>query len=489
MLKISGITARLFIWFLLFVLIFFTTVLVLYLNVQNMLKISENIVNKNHVIASSSKKMLEHLLSMEENEKKYLLLKKSDYLEYFLSAQNDFEKSLMDILEIESKGIEVSSAWKQLQDGYLAKALRPDDLNRIQKSKDLWISESDINSWIELISSARIENELEIEQANTDLNRRGILSVQTGLVGLAISILVGIFGGMMLSHSMIRPMNELLKGIRSISRDRFIEPIQISSSDELGELARSFNEMAARLTEEQQMRSDFISMLSHEIRTPLTSIRESISLINEGIMGEINERQRRFLQIADYEMSRVSELLNRIMQVSYLESGALEIQPEPIKVSDFVPACIDQMRPSLETKEIAVETLIDPDLPAAMGDPKFLQQVFVNLVGNAVKFSPSQSVVKVSAAFHQNRNYLQFMVADGGSGIPKDEQAFVFNKYYRCKGVRGHMDGAGLGLSIARHIVETHGGTIWVNSETGHGTIFTFTLPIYQTILGKSNQS
>jgi signal transduction histidine kinase len=451
----------------------------LYINVHKMMKISENIVNKNHTIASASKKMVEHLLSMEENEKKYFVLKKSDYLDNFFSAQNEFEKNLQDILQIGARGEKNSQIWYQLYDQYLLNALNPNDLLRIEQSKDLWISESEINSWLDIISSARLENEIEMEQANTELNRRGILTVQTGLAGLGVSILVGLFGGMMLSHSMVRPMGELLKGIRSISRDRPIDPIKINSSDELGELASSFNEMAMRLKEEQRMRSDFISMLSHEIRTPLTSIRESINLINEGIMGNVNERQKRFLEIAGFEMGRVSELLNRIMQVSYLESGALEIQTESIQVSKFINACVDQMRPSLEAKEIAIEIGIDPHLFNTMGDPKFIQQVFVNLIGNAIKFSPPESTIEVTATFHQNQNFIQFTVADSGPGIPEEEQPFIFNKYYRAKGVRGHMDGAGLGLSIARHIIEAHSGTIWVTSEVGKGTIFWFTLPVF----------
>jgi signal transduction histidine kinase len=451
----------------------------LYINVHQMMKISENIVNKNHTIASASKKMVEHLLSMEENEKKYFVLKKPDYLDNFFSAQNEFEKNLQDILQIGAMAEKTSQPWHKLYEKYLLNALLPNDLSRIEQSKDLWISETEINSWLDIISAARLENEIEMEQANTELNRRGILTVQTGLAGLGVSILAGLFGGMMLSHSMVRPMGELLKGIRSISRDRPIDPIKINSSDELGELASSFNEMARRLKEEQRMRSDFISMLSHEIRTPLTSIRESINLINEGIMGTVNERQKRFLEIAGFEMGRVSELLNRIMQVSYLESGALEIQTESIQVSEFINACVDQIRPSLEAKEIAIEISIDSHLFNAMGDPKFIQQVFVNLIGNAIKFSPSKSTIKVTATFHQNQNFLQFKVVDSGPGIPEEEQPFIFNKYYRAKGVRGHMDGAGLGLSIARHIIEAHSGTIWVTSEVGKGTAFWFTLPIF----------
>jgi len=164
-----------------------------------MMKISENIVNKNHTIASASKKMVEHLLSMEENEKKFFVLKKTYYLENFLSAQNEFEKNLKDILDIEAMSAKNSQTWNQLYDQYRSKALLPNDLSRIEQSNDLWISESDINSWLETISSARLENEIEMEQANTELNRRGILTVQTGLGGLGISIFVGVFGGMIMA--------------------------------------------------------------------------------------------------------------------------------------------------------------------------------------------------------------------------------------------------------------------------------------------------
>ena len=129
---------------------------------------------------------------------------------------------------------------------------------------------------------------------------------------------------------MSRPVRELRRGIKSLSRSGLTEPIRIYSNDEFGELAGAFNDMAARLIEEERMRSDFISMLSHEIRTPLTSIRESVNLIVEEVMGNINEKQRRFLEIASKEIERITTLLNHLMQISRLEAGAVEIHPRPI---------------------------------------------------------------------------------------------------------------------------------------------------------------
>ena len=474
--QIAGITTKLFIWFLFFVLVFFGTVFVLYINVHKMMTISNNVVNRHYPVASASKKMLENLLSLEENEKKFHLMQKKDYLDYFFTAQAEFETSLRDILAIEAKGEAVSKTWQELDQRFRHVALLPDDQERINHSQTLWIPETEINAWIEMITAARLENESRMEQASRELNRQGFLAVKTGLAGLGVALLVGVIGGATLSHAMVRPLKALLKGIRSVSHDRPIEAIPIKSNDEFAELAASFNEMARRLEEEQRMRSDFISTLSHEIRTPLTSIRESINLINEGIMGEVNERQERFLKIAGYEIGRVSELLNRIMQVSYLESGALEIQSQPLEIAPFIERCIDPMNAAVASKGISIKKDIPPDLPLLTGDPKYLEQVFVNLIENAIKFSPPQATVSV--VVEPIAGALHFKVIDQGPGIPAGEQPFIFNKYYRAKGVRNHKDGAGLGLSIVRHIVETHGGRIWVARKEGKGTAIEFSLPV-----------
>src|SRR5208337_4273981 len=151
--------------------------------------------------------------------------------------------------------------------------------------------------------------------------------------------LIGVIG---FSFGMIRPLRELQRGIKSMSRSGLTAPIRIYSNDEFGELAGAFNDMAARLTEEERMRSDFISMLSHEIRTPLTSIRESVNLISEEVMGDINERQRRF------------------MQISRLEAGAVEIHQREIDLGEFVLGAISRLIPAAEAKDMLIRSDIAP---------------------------------------------------------------------------------------------------------------------------------
>lgn len=475
-----GIMIKLFFWYFALASIFYGTIVILFVQMQQIMRISENIVNRNYKISSASKKMIDSLLWMEENERKYDLLKKEDYKEYFFSAQKEFEGNLVDILRIASGWNKEDNPWEEIYASYQSQFTSPGGENKEDEAaKTPWLSEEVINDWIQKISKARTANEQEIESEMRNLNHRGGVAVQVGFIGLGFSVLMGMLGSIFLSHYMNRPLRELRRGIRSISQEGLSEPIRILSNDEFGELAGAFNDMAARLTEEERMRSDFISILSHEIRTPLTSIRESVNLIAEEVMGDINERQRRFLQIASAEIERICDLLNHLMQVSRLEAGAMSINPRPMDPAEFVWGSIRRVTPAAEAKGIEIRAEIAPGMPLVMGDPENLQQVLLNLLGNAIKFSQAGTkvVVRVELDPEGGGGRLRLSVVDSGPGIPKEELPLVFHKYYRASGVRDQVDGVGLGLSISKHIVEAHGGTVRVSSEMGNGSTFSFTLP------------
>jgi signal transduction histidine kinase len=475
-----GITGKLLVWFFAIVSIFYGTILVLYLNFQQVAQISERIVSKNYAISDNSKKMFEHLLSMEENEKKYRLLKKTDYLDFFVDSQNEFEQSLQKILALQHQDHELSPQWEQVQSAYIqyGKPIKAGVSPAGSVEQKIWIPENVINQWIELISQARMENQLEVEEATRELNRRGRASIRNALIGLGISSLVGLIGVVYLAYSMIRPLKELMRGIRSVAKDRYSEPVRIRSKDELGELATAFNEMADRLRQEERLRSDFISMLSHEIRTPLTSIRESVNMVGEEVMGPITDRQRRFLEIAGSEIGRICDLLNHLMQASRLEPGALKLQFKPLDCQALVTSSIESLRAAAEAKDIRILTQIPPETPEVLGDPQYLQQVFLNLMGNAIKFSDVGAKVWVKVGPGPDSISLTFNIIDNGPGILEEDQAKLFNKFYRAPSVRDHLDGVGLGLSITKNIVEAHSGAIWVESVIGQGSTFSFALPL-----------
>lgn len=475
-----GITGKLLIWFFAIVAIFYGTILLLYMNFQQVVYISENIVSKNYAVSDYSKRLLENLISMEENEKKYHLLKKEDYRTFFTNARREFEDSLLKIMSLGTRGGTISPYWQEVLDAY--REYDPDNDQPRQETKaasqNPWIPEKVINEWIGKISTARLENQLEVENATRELNRRGIKSVHNALIGLGISSLVGLLGVVFLAYSMIRPLKELMSGIRSISKQSHSEPLNIRSRDEFGELAAAFNEMATRLRQEEQLRSDFISMLSHEIRTPLTSIRESVNMIEEEVMGPINTRQRQFLEIAGSEIGRICDLLNHLMQASRLEPGTLKLVHEPVDIYSLVAVCIERLKTSAEAKEVQVASEISPETPDVLGDTQYIQQVFLNLIGNAIKFCDPRTRIWVRAGSADEGRRITFSVVDTGPGILEEDQAKLFNKFYRATTVREHQDGVGLGLSITKNIIEAHGGTIWVDSQIGQGTTFSFTLPV-----------
>jgi signal transduction histidine kinase len=288
---------------------------------------------------------------------------------------------------------------------------------------------------------------------------------------------MGLFGIMFLTRTISQPLHELLKGIRFITAGAQGRSVRVYSEDEFGELARAFNEMSSRLNAEERMRSDFISMLSHEVRTPLTSIRESVNLIAEEVMGPINDRQKRFLEIASQEIERITQLLKHLMQVSRLEAGLLQIERRPIEIAEFIAGSLVRLMPAAEAKNIVMRSELSSQVESIFGDRDHLQQVLLNLLGNAIKFSPPGSEVVVRVSPDRDRDMIGFSVSDQGPGIPEQEQELVFHKYYRAPGVRDQVDGVGLGLSISKHIVEAHGGTVWVRSRVGEGSVFGFSLP------------
>jgi signal transduction histidine kinase len=475
-----GILVKLFAWYLLACLIFYGTILTLFVHIQQLGKISENIANRNYRISTASKKMIDTLWWMAENQKKYDLLKKEEYKEYFAEGKKEYETNLFEILWLGAGGTG-ENPWDGLYREYQEQFSSEGKEQAEAEHSDVpWLNEDLINEWVEKIQKARAANERQIESMVKNLSMQGRAAEQWGLVGVSASLLIGLIGVIGFSFGMSRPLRELQRGIKSMSRSGLTAPIRIYSNDEFGALAGAFNDMAARLTEEERMRSDFISMLSHEIRTPLTSIRESVNLIAEEVMGDINERQRRFLLIASRELERITILLNHLMQISRLEAGAVEIHQREIDLCEFVLGAISRLVPAAEAKDMSIHSDIAPGISNFQCDPDNLQQVLLNLLGNAIKFSPQGSEILVSVRRDDKgkASNLVFSVTDAGPGIPDAEQALVFHKYYRASGVRDEVDGVGLGLSISKYIVEAHGGEIGVCSNPDVGSTFSFTLPV-----------
>lgn len=228
------------------------------------------------------------------------------------------------------------------------------------------------------------------------------------------------------------------------------------------------------------LKSAFVANVSHELRTPLVAIDKSLTLILEKEAGELSATQEQFLSIAQRNLKRLSGLINDLLDLSKLEAGKMDIQRKPNSINNVIQETIDTLNNWAKSKSITLEKKIEDLLPDVEIDAGRLTQVFNNLVGNAIKFTPNDGKITIEAKLAGGKKELEVSIQDTGIGIAKEDLPKLFSKFYQCGGERqiSDVNGTGIGLSIAKEIVELHGGRIWVESEKGQGAKFIFTIPL-----------
>jgi putative ABC transport system substrate-binding protein len=232
-----------------------------------------------------------------------------------------------------------------------------------------------------------------------------------------------------------------------------------------------------RLKDLNRMKSDFVFHVSHELRTPLTAIKGAVDLMLREVAGPLTEKQIHYLTRVRSNTQHLAGLINDLLDLSKIESGKSEVKPSRVSLADLMHEVVETLRPVAAEKEIALETAISVPSIVVWADRDKINQVLMNLIGNAIKFTPAQGRVAVSALKNGNET-VQVCVADTGPGIPPDEKQKIFDKFYQLAQVgEAKPKGTGLGLAICRALVELHGGTIWVESEPSVGSTFYFNLP------------
>jgi signal transduction histidine kinase len=231
-----------------------------------------------------------------------------------------------------------------------------------------------------------------------------------------------------------------------------------------------------RAYELEKMRSDFVGMVSHELRTPLTSIRMSVDLLAEPALGQLGDVQQQFVQAIREESERLLRIVNDLMDLAKIESGKFEVKLSDVHLQDFFDHLIVPfIAPAKETRiELRIE--LDTSLPIVKADPDRLKQVFVNLISNAMRYTPVNGSITFGARKSPKGNFAEFFVRDTGAGIPKEFLPRIFQRFTIDS--KDAKAGTGLGLAISKEIVQAHGGSISVKSEINKGTEFVFSIPL-----------
>jgi PAS domain S-box-containing protein len=245
------------------------------------------------------------------------------------------------------------------------------------------------------------------------------------------------------------------------------------------ELENVNRELALRNREVERanrLKSEFLASMSHELRTPLNAIVGFSSLLSEGVGGPMTEKQSRFVGHIQNGARHLLQLINDILDVSKIEAGRTELQLENFRALEALQEVLSIVKPLAAAKRILIETVLPENLELSADRIRF-KQILHNLLSNAVKFTPEQQKIAISMS-RQEDGCIHVSVWDNGIGIPKEEQLAIFQEFYQASATtRGIREGTGLGLAISKRLVEMHGGRIWVDSEPGQGSTFTFTMP------------
>ena len=308
-----------------------------------------------------------------------------------------------------------------------------------------------------------------LEQNFLDQVNQGLIWILLAAV-LVVSLL-----SLLVSRNFTRPIKSLTAASHNLAEGKRTQLVEVRSSDELGELGKSFNRMSQEIENSERLRKQMTADIAHDLRTPLTVIGGYVEAARDGALDLTPER----LDVLGLEINRLNRLVSDLRTLSQSDSGELIISREAVDPAGLLTKIRDVFRLQAEQKGIRLEVGTAEGLPALNGDEGRLMQVLENLVANAIRHTPAGGQIGLSVSPATDSTALLFKVADNGEGIPAEELPLIFERFHRVDKSR-HADSnqSGLGLAIARAIVEAHGGKIWAESMPGTGTTISFKIPL-----------
>jgi two-component system OmpR family sensor kinase len=311
---------------------------------------------------------------------------------------------------------------------------------------------------------AEVDNNLFLRQ----VSRATVLAtLVAGVIALAL--------GAAITWGVTRPMRELTDATRAITAGDLSRRVRVEADDEIGDLARAFNQMAAELERAEALRRQMTADIAHELRTPLSVIQGNVEALQDGVFPLTLEA----LEPIQAKTELLGRLVEDLRNLALAEAGQLPLDRQPTDLARLAEGAVAAFQPAAEAKGIALELALASDLPLADADPQRVEQVLVNLLSNALRHTPAGGRVEIEMA-PVPAGRLTVRITDTGPGIPLEALPNVFERFYRVDRGRGRGeggDGTGLGLAVARSIVEAHGGVIKAENAPGRGASFWFTLP------------
>lgn len=317
-----------------------------------------------------------------------------------------------------------------------------------------------------VIADERWPDRSGLEEAYLDRINQLLLIAMGGAIGFALVLSV------LFARSLSKPLREIAAAIQSMSRGNLEQQVPVRSRDEIGQVAAAFNQMSAHLARANFLRRQMTADIAHELRTPLSVVVGYLASLSEGLLAPNPER----FKIMHDEAQHLQRLVEDLRILSLADAGELPLNRQPVAPGELVNLAAAAFSHQAEQRHIRVSVQVEPDVPLLNADPDRILQVLSNLLSNALRHTPEGGRVTLAAQMHDGR--IRLSVQDTGQGIEPDHLPHVFERFYRADSSRHQVrDESGLGLAIARSIVEAHGGEISAQSTLGEGTTIVMDFP------------
>jgi two-component system, NtrC family, sensor histidine kinase GlrK len=443
---------------------------------------STQMASYHYPAVESAKRLLGSLYAQLNSEKKFLATKDHTFLTNLTEEVEEFQRNL-ELLkgqESSSQGLKLlqetgESLKERLKlfqdDSQKVKGKTHQALLEYEGRRDVLMDRmsASIQSYIDL-HEARVS--VGVSESRASAAQAEAVTEQLVLVALVFGL--GLAG--VASYTILRPLRQLQGHIRQIGRGNFGASLQIKAPAELKELVDSVNWMGEKLQEIDDMKTEFLAHVSHELRTPMASIQEGTHLLLDEIPGPLVQEQRTTLRIMADSSRRLIHLISTILDLSKMEAGMMEYRIVPVDLQRIADISINKVRLLADSKHVQLVLESIGERVWVKADASRLEQVLDNLLSNALKFSPEGGVVKVQMKPDPQAGVLEVSVSDTGPGIAPEDLPHIFERFYQGRTKVKQTAGSGLGLALAKKVVEAHGGRIWIESEKGKGATVRFIL-------------
>ena len=452
------------------------------LQIRTLAGLNTEVASHHHPEIDSAKRLLASFYEQVQSEKKYVAVPASTFLEHFDGESKEFQGLLQGLLAREASEPETRllKDVERLQQTHLALFQAQLAQPKRQPAVDSQYDARRDRLTVEIASILQEYIGLHETRIAVGVNASQASAAQAESVTrnlVLVALLFGLGMAAVASYNILRPLRRLQATIREMGQGNFRASLDGQAPRELRELGDTVKWMGARLQHLDDIKSEFLAHVSHELRTPMASIQEGTHLLLDEIPGPLTQDQRTTLRIMSDSSRRLMYLISTILDLSKMEAGMMAYRFVPTDLRRVADISVNKIRLLADSKQVQLVVEAPVERHWVRADSARIEQVLDNLLSNALKYSSEGAVVKLQMAPRRDEDVLLVEVSDSGPGISAEEVPHIFERFYQGRTKTRHASvGSGLGLALAKKVVEAHGGRIWVESEVGVGTTVRFIL-------------